>query len=199
MRLVFEGGFYSLFLHYSAFVNPLHCIRAKSWLASKGITIERFLPCFVGKIVLYLRRNWYHMVSNNWTIFCKHVQKASIHISRRSNSYILLRIKSYWHYKLSIISCSVENFWSAQYIKIAPSGNINWSLLNILAKIFFSIIWNYVLSAPSQRKCNFYRQNTLVDAFRTKSRNIIGRNPSMVIPLLANQGLMPMLFEIEVC
>ena len=29
---------------------------------------------------------------------------------------------------------------------------------------------------------NFYHQNTLLDAFRTNSRNIIGRNPSMVIP-----------------
>ena len=32
-----------------------------------------------------------------------------------------------------------------------------------------------------------------LDAFRTNSRNIIGRNPSMVIPLLANQDLAPML------
>ena len=36
-------------------------------------------------------------------------------------------------------------------------------------------------------------ENTLLDAFRTNSRNIIGRNPSMVIPLLANQDLTPML------
>ena len=28
---------------------------------------------------------------------------------------------------------------------------------------------------------------------RTNSRNVIGRNPSMVIPLLANQDLTPML------
>ena len=34
---------------------------------------------------------------------------------------------------------------------------------------------------------------TLLDAFRTNSRDIIGRNPSMVIPLLANQDLTPML------
>ena len=58
----------------------------------------------------------------------------------------------------------------------------------------FSIIRNYVLSVSSQRKYNFYHQNTLLDAFRTNSRKIIGRNPSMVIPLLANQDLMPMLF-----
>ena len=32
-----------------------------------------------------------------------------------------------------------------------------------------------------------------LDVFRTNSRNIIGRNPSMVIPLLANQDLTPML------
>ena len=58
---------------------------------------------------------------------------------------------------------------------------------------YFLIIRNYVLSVSSQRKCNFYRQNTLLNAFRTNSRNIIGRNPSMVIPLLANQDLTPML------
>ena len=62
----------------------------------------------------------------------------------------------------------------------------------MLAK-YFSIIRNYVLSVPSQRKYNFYHQNTLFDAFRTNSRNIIGRNPSMVIPFLANQDLTPML------
>jgi len=32
----------------------------------------------------------------------------------------------------------------------------------------------------------------LLDAFRTNSRSIIGRKPSMVIPLLANQDLTPM-------
>ena len=63
----------------------------------------------------------------------------------------------------------------------------------MLAK-YFSIIRNYVLSVSLQRKCNFYHQNTFLDAFRTNSRNIIGRNPSMVIPLLANQDLTPMQF-----
>ena len=58
---------------------------------------------------------------------------------------------------------------------------------------YFSIIRNYVLSVSSQRKYTFYHQNRLLDAFRTNSRNIIGRNPSMVIPLLANQDLTPML------
>ena len=62
----------------------------------------------------------------------------------------------------------------------------------MLAK-YFSIIRNYVLSVSSQRKYNFYHQNTLLDAFRTNSRNIIGKNPSMEIPLLANQDLTPML------
>ena len=50
-----------------------------------------------------------------------------------------------------------------------------------------------MLSVSLQRKYTFYHQNTLIDAFRTNSRNIIGRNPSMVIPLLANQDLTPML------
>ena len=60
---------------------------------------------------------------------------------------------------------------------------------------YFSIIRNYVLSVSFQRKYNFYEQNTLLDAFRKNSRNIIDRNPSMVNPLLANQDLTPMLFE----
>ena len=62
----------------------------------------------------------------------------------------------------------------------------------MLAK-YFPLIRNYVLSVSLQRKYNFYHQNTLVDAFRMNSRNIIGRNPSMVIPLLVNQDLTPML------
>ena len=66
----------------------------------------------------------------------------------------------------------------------------------MLAK-YFSIIRNYVLSVSSQRKYHFYHQNTLLDAFRTNSRNIIGRNPSMVIPLLANQDLTPMLPPVQ--
>ena len=65
----------------------------------------------------------------------------------------------------------------------------------MLAK-YFSIIQNYVLSVSSQRKYNFYHQNTLLDVFRANSRNIIGRNPSMVIPLSANQDLTPMLVGI---
>ena len=62
---------------------------------------------------------------------------------------------------------------------------------------YFSIIRNYVLSVSSQRKYNFYHQNKLLDAFRTNSRSTIGRNPSMVIPLLANQDLTPMLSQCD--
>ena len=68
----------------------------------------------------------------------------------------------------------------------------------MLAK-YFSIIRNYVLSVSSQRKHNFYHQNTLLDVLRTNSRNIIGRNPSMVIPLLANQDLTSVLLSIPMC
>ena len=60
---------------------------------------------------------------------------------------------------------------------------------------YFLIIRNYALSVSSQRKFTIYHQNTLLDAFRTNSRNIIGRNSSMVIPLLANQDLTPMLLD----
>ena len=62
----------------------------------------------------------------------------------------------------------------------------------MLAK-YFSFIRNCVLSVFSQRKYTFYYQNTLLDAFRTNSRNIIGRNSSLVIPLIANEDLTPML------
>ena len=62
----------------------------------------------------------------------------------------------------------------------------------MLAK-YFSIIRNFVLSVSSQSKYIFYHQNTLLDTFRTNSRNVIGRNPSMKIPLLANQDLTLML------
>ena len=60
---------------------------------------------------------------------------------------------------------------------------------------YSSSIRNYVLSVSLQIKYNFYHQNTLLDAFRTNSRNTIGRNPSIAIPLLANQDLMPMLAQ----
>ena len=57
----------------------------------------------------------------------------------------------------------------------------------MLAK-YYSIIRNYVLSVSSQRKYNFYHQNTLLNAFLTNSRNVIGRNPSMVIPMGRQTG-----------
>ena len=66
----------------------------------------------------------------------------------------------------------------------------------MLAK-HFSISRNYVLSVPSQKKCISYYQNMLLDAFRTNSRNITGRNPLMAIPLLANQDLTPMLYRLD--
>jgi len=62
----------------------------------------------------------------------------------------------------------------------------------MLAK-YFLIIRDYVLSVFSQRECAFYHRNTLLDAFRTNSCSVVGRNRSMVIPLLANQDLTPML------
>ena len=58
---------------------------------------------------------------------------------------------------------------------------------------YFPIILNNVFLVSLQRKYNFYHQNKLLGAFRTNSCNIIGRNPSIVIPLLSNQDLTPML------
>ena len=66
----------------------------------------------------------------------------------------------------------------------------------MLAK-YFSIVRNYVLSVSLQRKYNFYHQNALLDAFRMSSGNVIGRNLSLVIPLLANQDLTPMLIAAQ--
>ena len=63
---------------------------------------------------------------------------------------------------------------------------------------YFSIIQNHVLSVSSQRKYNFYHQNTLLNTFRTNSRNIIEGNPLMVIPLLTNQDLTPMLSALAI-
>ena len=59
---------------------------------------------------------------------------------------------------------------------------------------YLSIIRNFLLSVFSQRKHAFYHQNTLLDAFRTNSRNAIGRSSSMGILLLANQDLTAMLY-----
>jgi len=103
----------------------------------------------------------------------------------------LAQIKSYRHYKKRRMACNVDNFRSTQDTKNAPSVNVNRGPLNMLAK-HSSIIRNYVLSVFWQRKYTFYCGSALLDAFRMNSCNIIGRNPSMVIPLLANQDLMPM-------
>ena len=65
----------------------------------------------------------------------------------------------------------------------------------MLAK-YFSIIRNYLLSVSSQKKYNICQQNTLLDAFRTNPRNTIGKNPSMVIPLLADQDLTSVLSRV---
>ena len=92
---------------------------------------------------------------------------------------------------LSIFSFNVDNFWSTQDIKISPSGTVNWSLLNMLAKYFW--IFETMCYQFFRKERTLYHQNTLLGAFRTNFRNIIGRNPSMVIPLLANQDFTPML------
>ena len=122
----------------------------------------------------------------------------------------LVWIKIYRQYKLSIFPCNVDNFWSAQDIKIAPSGNTNWSLLNILAK-YFSIIRNYTLSVFFRKESTIFTTKTRFsnefsqhywqqpfdgDSFVSQLRfdaYAIGRNDSMVIPLLANQDTTPML------
>ena len=62
----------------------------------------------------------------------------------------------------------------------------------MLAK-YFSFIRNCVSSVYFAKKVSFYHQQTLLDAFRTNFRNVIGRNHSMVIPLLAIQDLTSML------
>ena len=77
-------------------------------------------------------------------------------------------------------------------MKTAPSGNVDLSLLNMLAE-YFSIIQNYVLSDSLQRKYTFYHQNMLLYAFQMNFHNTIGRNPLIVSLLLANQDLRPML------
>ena len=66
-----------------------------------------------------------------------------------------------------------------------------------MAVKYCSIIRNYVFSVSSQRNYNFYHQSTLLTAFPNNYRSIVGRNPSMGIPLLANQDLTPMLSTIH--
>ena len=60
------------------------------------------------------------------------------------------------------------------------------------SKIFFNYLKLCVISFFAN-KVQFFHQNTLLDASGTNSSNIIFRNPSMVILLLANQDLTPML------
>ena len=109
------------------------------------------------------------------------------------------------------MACNVDNCWSAQDRKIAPSGNVNWSLLNMLAK-YFALIRNYVLSVSNFRKesmlfttkgrfwnqflQHYWQASFNGDSFNSQSRfdaYVIGKHPSMVIPLIANQGLTPLL------
>ena len=66
----------------------------------------------------------------------------------------------------------------------------------MLAK-YFSIIQNYVLSVSLEGKYTFYHQSMLLNAFQANSQNTIGRNPLMVIPLLANQDLTLMLLRYD--
>jgi len=86
------------------------------------------------------------------------------------------------------MASNADNFWCSQGIKIAPSGKVNWSLLNMLAR-YFSIIRNSVLSVFPKKVHYLPPKYT--------SRNIIGRNPSMVIPLLANKDLTRMLVDAD--
>ena len=62
----------------------------------------------------------------------------------------------------------------------------------LACKIFFNYLKLCVIGFFT-KKVHFYHKNTLLSAFRTNSHNIIGRNPSMVIPLLTNQDLTPIL------
>ena len=61
-------------------------------------------------------------------------------------------------------------------------------------KIFFNYS-KLCVSSFFAKKGHFLPPKHALDAFRTNSRNTIGRNPSMVIPLLANQDLTPMLYN----
>ena len=65
-----------------------------------------------------------------------------------------------------------------------------------MLEIFFNYLKLFVISFFT-KKYKFYRQNLLLDTFQMNSCSIIGRNPSMVIPLLANQDLTPMLADVD--
>ena len=66
--------------------------------------------------------------------------------------------------------------------------------MRLSVKIWMEAYAFYGAYASNLDWCKFYHESIILDAFLTNSRNIIGRNPSMVIPLLANQDLMPMFF-----
>ena len=64
-----------------------------------------------------------------------------------------------------------------------------WTCLQNICQIFETMFYQ------------FFRKESIhylpaKHAPRTNSRNIIGKNPSMVIPLLANEDLTPMLIQI---
>ena len=99
-------------------------------------------------------------VRNRMLKFCGACNGCCFCVASRLIKKFLLKQTLYNNYKERWITCNVDNFWSVQHIKIPPSGNVNWSLRNILAK-YFSIIRNYVLSVFSQREYTIYRQNTL--------------------------------------
>ena len=60
-------------------------------------------------------------------------------------------------------------------------------------KVFFNYSKLSVISFPT-KKIHFLLSN----GFQTNPRNVTGKNPLMVIPLLANQDLMPMLTDNDI-
>ena len=100
----------------------------------------------------------------------------------------LAQIKSYLTRK-----DSADNFWSAQGIKIAPPGNANWCLLNILAKyfqLFETMCYQFffaerTLFSTKTHFSNEFSQHCWQEAWRW-------------FPLLANQNLAPMLLALQV-
>ena len=92
------------------------------------------------------------------------IEKCFARMFRKIQFLYLVEINSYRYYKKRWIACNVNNFWSMQDIKISPSGNVNWILLNMLAK-YFSIFFSYVLSVFSQRKYTIYHQTHFSNEF----------------------------------
>ena len=79
--------------------------------------------------------------------------------------------------------CKNCSFWKCE---LKPSEHACKILFNYSKLCVISFSAKEVQFSPPKHASN---ENT----FQTNSRNIIGRNPSMVIPLLANQDLTPML------